>query len=678
MATRRKYAPLERARLWVMGLLVVALAGVALVYVTRRGEDGEPPPVRDAFRAEGESELVLAGEGFDYEVTDGEERLFRIRAARIVSDRGGEIALEKVQIDVERGEDDPYVVLGERAVYNVQSSSARLEGNVRASSSDGLELRSAGFELVRRGRVLESLSPVSFTIANEYTGRANGLSYHLNRNRLRLEGNVRVVSLIGGADEARLAADLLVIERQERLLRAEGNVSLTKAGSTLETTRLSLAFAEDEKTLESARADLGVSGRLRKASGRDLGSSTRYSGEKLLLVYDNGVYDQAELEGGKKGAMLETVDDGGLARRMEAPYLMAEFAAGALSVARAYDGVVMTEALAFRRRTELRRICAEWVLAAFDAGGGVEELVVQNDVDYQADGIQATGERIRGALFDDRAQTTFTGSPVILRTDRGVLRAPRILYTAAEGQVEAFEGVRAEMPGSGRFSLVGAKRELPINLTSETAQWRDAPSVFSFDGEVRAWQGESYMLAERLVGDEEGDRLRAIGSVKTVIEPADDEEEPAGRDTGAAEIDDDGESRRPRGPIEVTASSLVYRRSEQLLSYVGAVRAVEIDRKLSCDTLDALLGERNRFTRLDCRGGAVIENAATGQVVRGEVAIYEPDVGKVRVTGTPVVMTNADGGRLRGPRLLYDLESGTAQIESLPRDEAAAVAGGDG
>jgi len=661
MAQKRKYAPIERLRRGVLLGFLIFLGAVLGIYMAGRSRRAQPEMALREGATRGREEVVLAGEGFEYQMAEGDERPFKIRAERIVSDRDNQVVLEEVEIEIERAGRSPYLVTSDRATYVWEGSVASLEGHVRVRTDDGMELRADGLRMTRKGRALESTSAVEFRLGPGYSGRADELFYLINRERLRLAGNVVIRG--HGERHGRLRCQQLHVERQERLVRAEGDVDLRSGASFLRANRLSITLEEDEQTVQFVHVAYGVSGRFRRESGNDQGTSVEFNGEELSVKMAAGEYDLAELTGDRRAAaQLTTREDSGFERRIDAPYMMADFEAGTPAIVRAYSGVTIGETIAFRERFPVRRACAEWALASFSPDGVIEELVLQNEVDYQAQGIQARGDRVRAVAADSGpGDLSFTGTPAHLATDRGLLEAPSIRHGGEAGVTRALEGVRAELPAGGRFSLPGDGADRgPILLTSQEAGWRREPSEFRFIGKVRAWQGESFLLADELIGDEAGDRLRAEGRVKTVIKPrrgagAELEAQPAAEAATA-----------PSAPIEVTAETMTYRRSTRLLNYSGAVQAHETGRTIRCDDLDALMGEANRFERLICRGNTVIENPDRGQTVRGKRAEYVPGSEQVLVEGAPVEMRNLDGAVLRGTRILYRLDSGVAQVTSGP------------
>ena len=70
------------------------------------------------------------------------------------------------------------------------------------------------------------------------------------------------------------------------------------------------------------------------------------------------------------------------------------------------------------------------------------------------------------------------------------------------------------------------------------------------------------------------------------------------------------------------------------------------------------------FDELTCEGSARLEDPETGKTVTGERVVYDPQGQRARIFGSPVVMRDADGTEIRGRLLIYDFESGTAEIQS--------------
>jgi lipopolysaccharide transport protein LptA len=173
---------------------------------------------------------------------------------------------------------------------------------------------------------------------------------------------------------------------------------------------------------------------------------------------------------------------------------------------------------------------------------------------------------------------------------------------------------------------------------------------------VRAWQGESFMVADELLGDTVASTLTATGSVRTTWHP---EPEQAPED-----VED-----LPTEPLEVDAPKLVYNQNEGVLTYSGGVQAVQGLRVIRCQELDARQAEGGGVGEITCRGQVLIDDKKSGNTVAGDVAVYNPTSRTARVTGRPVILKDSKGTEIRGPVVVYDFATATAQIQSEPADD---------
>jgi hypothetical protein len=84
-------------------VLALFMGGVVAVFIDNRmNDEREAESGSDSGLDETLVDIILSGKGFDYEVTDGEQRLFHIRADRILADRDNVITLEGIVLTVER------------------------------------------------------------------------------------------------------------------------------------------------------------------------------------------------------------------------------------------------------------------------------------------------------------------------------------------------------------------------------------------------------------------------------------------------------------------------------------------------------------------------------------------------------------------------------------------------
>jgi lipopolysaccharide transport protein LptA len=353
-----------------------------------------------------------------------------------------------------------------------------------------------------------------------------------------------------------------------------------------------------------------------------------------------------------------TFDDGlGLKQRIQSDYLLVDFDQGSPRLTQAFDRVQIDEYLGIAPEPVLRRICADSAEASLLASGEIDEVRLLGDVEVQDGESHAHGDQVRADFAVD-GEVELVGDLARVWSPQGRLEAPRIIHNRAQGEIHAGEPVSAWVEGVGQLSPTGVDSgNEPIRVQAREAVWSDASSTVLFRGDVRAWQGESFMLADELLGDTTASTLTATGTVRTTWHPEPDQE-----------VSEDV-SNLPAEPLEVTAPKLVYNQDEGLLTYSGGVTAVQGLRVIRCKELDAAQAEGGGVGEITCSGQVLIDDKKSGNTVAGDVAVYNPTSRTARVTGRPVILKDSKGTEIRGPVVVYDFASATAQIQSEPPDD---------
>ncbi len=668
MARGPGHRPLILVRWILLGLLLAAGAVVLGIYLDRGStsqtprsvaddpERGAEPPGPRSVADDPESpvdsrDVVLSAEGFEYEVIEEGVTLFHIRAERMISDREDRFVLEKVELKTEEAADSSYAVSSDRAIYDLDTRNARLEGSVVMTGPNGVELRGEVFELERSGRILESrASPVAYRIPGGYTGTAEEVRINLQRNNLRLRDRVVIDSPPGADPPVRLTAERMFYREDEGLLRVEGDVVFTRGQDRLSSRRLAVRFegsAEGGEVVRFVQARWDVYGRLALASNGDRSGSLGFTAETMGVAFD-GAGKQVEkvvFEGGDGPATMRLDDGTGLLQTLRSQSIITDFADGAVSRLESPVPAVLEERLAVPGAPPLRRLCGDTLSASVGPDGGLGDVELDGTVDYNDSRMSASGDRLRG---DPARELLLTGAPARLVADDNDVAAPEIVYSRSGGTLIANGGVRATGLDRSGVELASGDDRATVLVTADQAIWSDQPPEVTFVGTVRAWQGESFLFADRLQALEGGERLVGQGSVKTVWKPRPGEEE-------------------QRKPVEVSAGRVVYERSEGRLNYTEQVRAHEAGRTMKCNDLEVFMDAERRIDSLLCRGAVVVEDPLNGRTVRGGEARYTPGDGLALITGAPVVMVQRDGTEIEGRRLRYELDTGQVSILSEPR-----------
>jgi lipopolysaccharide transport protein LptA len=644
-------AKLRLLRRLLLGLLVLLVAGIAALYVVGRMARVRPAatdPLGPLDRG-GDTQV---GEGFDHTVSHEGKPLFRIRGLRDRRDREGNLHVEQVLITLFRRDGSRYEMAADHGTYSLEQREARLQGAVRLEGADGFSMEGEVLELLHAGTTLQSQGAVRFRYGGStpLEGRAESFRAAPDEGLYVFGDGVTVTAAPGSESPFRLEAARLTFHRQERILRAEGEVQAHWSDSDLRAERIAVHLHAEHDSVELVRAQFHVLAQLNRSEEvRDTSPWWRLvaTGQSLSLLFDAQTRQplEAELQGeeGRPGE-VRLVDNQGGRTDVTASHLHIDFEAGEPAAVLASGGVRVLERLPEGSPVGAvpRRASGAEARARLDAGGEVVFLELTGEATLRQ------GER---AVFADRLVSTSSrtegiGSPVVLLSERGELRAPRLELFQDTGVAHATGGVTARLlPGAGN-PIEGtplAETGEPVQVVAREAFWQDDPQAFLFRGEVRAWSGDRLLRAEQLRGEVAEQRLSAAGRVETVFF------------TPATE-------RRGAQQVRVTASTLAYAADQRVMSYQGDVQAVEGERTLASDHLEVRLSEQGQAEHLVATGKVRLADPANGRSVAAEQADYNLADERVVFLGQPVHLLDRQGGEVTGRRVIYSTVTGRVTV----------------
>lgn len=662
MSRPRGYRPV----VWLRRLLLVVLVAFLGVVsgLLLKGRDDRPAVEESPAIAEnlgpGRGVEIRTGTGFSHQVTEDGEPRYEISASSWSATRDELIKLDDVVIRFDRGDGEEYTIEAASGLYQQATTIATLVGDVRIRNVEGFQISGPGFSLERGGTLIVSTEgPVHFRYQDRFAGSARELRSNLRRKRSEISGDAHIWSLAGEAVDASLTARRLLFEQRDNMIHAEGGVVLRRDGEELAARRISIELDEEGKRPVFVRARWEVAGS-RPQFDQGVPRTLRFAADQLSVVFadEGGGPRQAELEGSDSTpARLEVAGADGGVRRIETPYLVAEFVGGAIASADVLGPVGVTDFLAFDPDHALVTGCADAAEARFHHNGELATIVLDGGVEFNRPEAQVSGDVVEAK---GGGEVVVSGRPARVHTARGAFEAPEILYRPDEGTGRASNGVRATLErrdGVGLMTGVAGGRE-PIRVTAQAAEWSDGDGGVTFKQEVRAWQKENYLTANELEVGAGGKSMLARGTVTTVIKSAREATDPAAKPEESA-------------PLYVTAAELEFDGETDVIHYTGSPKARRAGRSLTCVDLDVELDGGSEVERMVCSGSAMIESPADGQTVSGERALYLPGSESIEVSGNPVVLRSADGRQVRGARVVYDLETGQATVLTSAEPEAA-------
>ncbi len=700
MAGQRSIVRLRRA---LLGLLVLLVAGLAVLYWFGRSGLERPPKVAIEEGELPADDLTFAGKDFDFSYEEGGRTIFALHGDDFRRDREGNVVVDQLAVRINTAQGDTFEVEGKQGTYNQETQEAVLESGVKVKSPSGIELETSKLQLTQKGRAILGQEPMTFRYQEKAQGRADRMRADLDERLFILAGNVRVDNGADAPGPFRIRAGRLYLDRNQHHARADGDVFVSFLSHRLRAPRINLWLTEDDQTVQFVRAVRGVRGRLGLQPSASAVGPVRFAGRTLSAIFAPDTGDLARFELGSNAAEPATVistSPGEPARRLGASFINGNLEGGNLTRAEALGGVKLAElatlppeeawdaaaeaapatepaeesgedseeseaeaakaaalgndsvALDELDRGALRLATGRRAEASFGPDGQLVEVTLYERVDFRDPQFHAVGDQVR---FDySNGIGEFLGKPVRATSARGTLTAPRLLYTQRTGLLVAQAGVRAELQEETGAGVLGdsplAEGEGPIFVESQEAFFRGSSRSFLFRGKVKAWRGESLVLADELKGDEDTGQLTATGNVRTVTKQ---QSAPA---RGAA----------PQPPVEVTAASMLYGKAARTIVYRTGVKAVQGQRALSCDELTIELDDRQKLEALVLTGNAKIEDRETGRTVVGDRARYEPGAKTVTVEGERATMRDRDGAEVTGQRIVYEFETGKAQVTGAP------------
>ncbi len=653
---KRPFAWLRRLMLVLALLMIVGITILLLAYrFASSGSGGGSSALSSGVNTD--PEVRVSGTRFDFTQTSEGRPIYRIRAETDQHTVDGTIQLGQVDLEIYRQDGSSYFVRSEQAVFREDGGEAVLRGNVVLSGWDSLVLKTRELHLRSGGEVLYSDGKVRFAYAPDLEGQASKLRVDFRSDSIVLSDGVHIRSIPGAANFLRLDSERLYYQPNDGLIRAHGGAVLVRDQQRIEGETLTVFFQDDLNSLKTLRARWDVRGVLTSAG--DLGARTQaeISGYNLTLHFDeaSGEPTRLDLEGSAESgpAQFSVVDDSGLGRQLLGSHLTGHFGGGRLqTLSGAGKPLRITEVVDVDPPYILRRLCARRAEARFLADGSLALITLEEQVELQDREVQLSGGD-RATLDIVAGKVAIQGAEVALYSERGEVIAPSLEYNRRSGLIRGRGGVRTVLPAGSLNALERTplgQGSGPIRIESKEAVWNLSPPSFSFLGGVRAWRGDSLLLADQLRGEQQLDQLAASGEVSSVWIPA------GGDLLGEA-----------AQPIKVKAERLSYRGADLALVYDGNVRVEQGQRILSCRELTVELSAASRQAeRMYCRDSVRLDDPVASRRVFGDSAIYTLARREVEVFGKEVRLVDGQGNELSGRYLIYDLSLGTVALSGKP------------
>jgi lipopolysaccharide export system protein LptA len=611
MSAQKASAPVRFAGLAVAAILVVLAAAVGIHLLRERGG-----PRPEAVKLPPDDRVVDLKEQVRHEeYRDGKLRM-GVRGANFFLGPDGRNHLKGSVEITDYGPAGEVVsrITADEVVYDTGAVHFGITGRVRVEAGD-VVLEGDSFDYDKDNGLFRTASGGAFS-SKKMAGTAAEVSYSEGADEVRLAGGFRAEFAAAGrdAEKAVLSGDSFLYLRRERRGRAEGRADF--AGSRWRGTARILTFdaAEDEGSFKSVAFDGAAAVELAGDPSRG-GVAADWIG----LSFVPGTSQLSSVQArGKTRLSLSLPEASG-------------------SIVRASEALLM-----FRADGELDRWSASGGFRAELDGHADESRVLEGEsvaFDASTRVLRASGK---------------PGRPAAAALPRARVEAASIVVgSAAAGDLEASGGVKCLLkPGEEGRAAGFFSAAKPIFVSSASLVFRGGTKVFSFAGEVQAWQDGEFLLAGEL------DLFEATGEMR-------------GRGGVAAGMTQAAAGETPVRRIEVGGEDMSSSAAGRVLSFRKKSYVQMPGARLGAEAIDAVLGREGR--------GVDTLTAVTSVVVskgryegRGDRAFYEAGADRITLTGRPVLV-DKEGGSTRGNKLTFDLGDDKISVENEGQGRSTTV-----
>lgn len=189
--------------------------------------------------------------------------------------------------------------------------------------------------------------------------------------------------------------------------------------------------------------------------------------------------------------------------------------------------------------------------------------------------------------------------------------------------------------GAAPFTAVNS----PVFVTAENANFDHNKETALFSGNARAWQGDNYVRAERLLLEQKAGQLFAEGKVQSKLYDA-------SRTIGG---------KKSKIPVFASAGKMLFRQKENLLRYEDDVDIRQGTDRIEAGVANVYLDKSNDLQRTVIENNVVITQP--NRRASGNYAEYDAINESVVLRGSPARVTDDENGSSSGREVSVDLKT---------------------
>jgi len=530
----------------ILGLGFLVL--VFFVFEGRETLDLRPLPVRLDPKSILESSKVV------FRQVNGIEEDYEVQADQQLVYEDGSVKLFNVVISVRGRAGKDFLLTGREASAEGENSEIVVQGSVKLSANDGLEVLSEMATFTESDGIVRVPGPLSFS-RGRLNGTGVGMTYDNASDVLTIDNNSKVN--LGGSvsEEMEFQGGSSTLSRRGDFLLIEHDVQARRGGEVLKANEITAYLTENEESILylELRGDAYVLG--------DSNAFDYLTAENIDLDYsdDGKSLEQIKLWGQGKVALASSGTQAGTL--ISAGSLVMDIDnEGSLSTVTGRDGIEFY--LPLESELSTRTIRAQSMDAIGVPGGGLTSALFLGDIEYKekasasedidrvisSEKLETTlrGKEISNAIFTRGVQ--FKGNGIVASAGEvsydplvGVLKLqsmyeqnlPRvedeqvsIRAEKIEVKLEALEilasgAVKTELQPNDKQAIGKLPGLLvqgqPAYANAEKLNYSGKYGRGSYDGDAQLWQGETALRANRILLDRFKGDLTAIGNARSLI-----------------------------------------------------------------------------------------------------------------------------------------------------------------
>jgi lipopolysaccharide export system protein LptA len=586
-------------------LLIGTIAVIVTAFIRARRQPRPPGPVRAESVLKANVTSVV--EGYQYVKTDNGRETLRLLAAKDIAYEDGRHELEKVDLTAFSEKPGKSVrIVADRGSYLRDQSIVNFEGNVKVTSSDGLEVTTQSIKYEQQNEVANTDQPVQFR-QKDLIGSSVGALVYAKTHNLALLKDAHVVSTNlnlensgsksknGAAHPVELRGDRADYAELDGVLRFTGNVNVVQGEKSARAEMITGIINKQTKKLE--RIELRGNSFLKSD---EKGKASEMQARDMDFYFDEAQHLKLAVANGAARARSLEKDS---PREISAERIDAAYRA----VTTAEKSNIL-QSIATQGRTTLRIEVVEGDPGAKE----VTERVIEADTIQTS--FQEDGKSLARAEANGNAVLTVTPKKITQTAEIKKLRSSRMTadFYQTGNAIKTFladGSATAEIEPMQKESKLTKRTLSGKKITSHFQQETQDISELVVDGEAKFNDGErnataaraTYTASNRIVA------MRGKPLLWDSSSRANADEIDANVDThesflrgrvrstyysrettgGAAPFKD------KKGPITIAADRAVVKHNEGAARYLGNVRSWQDDDFVRAENMELDKGERS-------------------------------------------------------------------------------------